>query len=103
MGRGGIVVILPVRSAFLSVCLLAATLSGCSRAEPTSRDFIVASEAPAKAEEAKSLEAAREACKAETQHNGIRSVAAVISRLRPGKVDQDYIACMKARGYEPAN
>jgi hypothetical protein len=83
-------------------CLLAATLSGCSRSEPTSRDFILVGQSPAKANGTEDgLEAAKEACNAETKQSGIRSMVAIVSRLRPGKVDEDYIACMKARGYEP--
>jgi hypothetical protein len=95
---------LPFKGASLSVCLLAALLSGCSRAEPTSRDFVLADQPPVKTEETgNTLEAAKKACKEETKRKGIMSVAAVVSRLRPGKLDDDYIACMKARGYEPGS
>ena len=95
---------LRLKRVVLVIFLLAATVSGCSRAEPTPRDFILMGQRPAKAEETgNTLKAARAACKAETESKGISNVAAVVSRLRPGKVDEDYIACMKARGYEPAS
>ena len=56
---------------------------------------------PAKAEEAgNTLEAAEPACKEETKQKGINSVVNIFSRLRKGSADEDYVACMKARGYE---
>jgi hypothetical protein len=68
----------------LAVFVLAAMLSGCSRSEPAPRDFILAGQPPAKAEEAgNGLEAATEACKAETKRSGIRNVAAIFSRSAP--------------------
>jgi hypothetical protein len=42
----------------------------------------------------------QQACKEETERKGIGSVLGIMSRLRKGSADEDYIACMKARGYE---
>jgi hypothetical protein len=36
----------------------------------------------------------------ETKRKGIASVIGIVSRLRKGDADEDYVACMKARGYE---
>jgi hypothetical protein len=56
---------------------------------------------PAKAEEAgNTLEAATRACTEETDKKGIKSITAIFSRLRPGQAEPDYIACMRACGYE---
>lgn len=49
---------------------------------------------------ANSLQAAELACKAETERKGIGSLVGIFSRLRKGSADEDYVACMKARGYE---
>jgi hypothetical protein len=46
------------------------------------------------------LEAAEKACKEETERKGIGSVIGIMSRLRRRSADEDYVACMKARGYE---
>lgn len=84
----------------LVVCLLGTLASACSHAEPTPKDFILV-QRPAKAEEAdNTLEKAELACKEETKRKGITSVVAIFSRFRKGSADEDYIACMKARGYE---
>jgi hypothetical protein len=40
------------------------------------------------------------ACKVETKRKGMASIVGIFSRLRPGSADADYLACMKARGYE---
>ena len=56
---------------------------------------------PVKAKESgNTLEAAETACKEETETKGIGSVVAILSRFRKGSADEDYLACMKARGYE---
>ena len=84
----------------LVACLLGTLASACSQAEPTPKDFTLI-QRPAKAEEAgNTLAAAELACKAETKKKGIGSVVAIFSRFRKGSADEDYIACMKARGYE---
>jgi hypothetical protein len=84
----------------LVACLLGTLASACSQAEPTPRDFTLV-QRPAKAAEAgNTLAAAQLACKEQTKKKGMASVVAIFSRLRKGSADEDYIACMKARGYE---
>jgi len=84
----------------LVVCLLGTLASACSHAEPTPKDFVLV-QRPAKAEEAgNTLEEAELACQAQTKKKGMASVVAIFSRFRKGSADEDYIACMKARGYE---
>jgi hypothetical protein len=73
----------------------------CSQLEPKPRNFTLSTQHPAKAEEeGNTLEAAELACKEETKRKGIASVLAILSRLRKGAADEDYVACMKRRGYE---
>ncbi len=87
-------------SAF-AICLTALPALGCSMMQPATRDFTQVNHREAKAEETgNSLEAAQTACKAETEKKGIGSLLGIMSRLRKGSADDDYIACMKARGYE---
>ena len=84
----------------LAACLLGAIASACSRTEPKPQDFTPTSERPAKAEETgNTLEAAEKACKEETKRRGIASLVGIVSRLRTGAADEDYIACMERRGY----
>lgn len=84
-----------------AACLIAMPASGCSLSDPAPRDFTLVDQRPAKTEEAgNSLKAAEEACKAQTKQKGIASVIGIVSRLRKGAADEDYVACMKARGYE---
>lgn len=81
-------------------CLLGTLASACSY-EPTPKNFTLVDQRPAKAEESgNTLEAAARSCKAETKRKGIISVVAIFSRFRKGSADEDYIACMKRRGYE---
>lgn len=85
----------------LAACLLAVLAPGCSQSQPSPKDFTLVSQSPAKAKEAKNtLEAAERACKSETTRKGMASIVGIFSRLRPGSVDEDYVACMKGRGYE---
>jgi hypothetical protein len=87
--------------ALLAACLLAAIASACSWVEPKPQDFTLAAQRQAKAEETgNTLEAAEDACKAETKRRGIASLVGIVSRLRTGAADEDYIACMQRRGYE---
>ena len=89
-----------VTSAALAACLLAA-FTGCSYTEPAPRDFTLVGQRPAKAQEAgNTLPAAEAACKQDTKTKGMANMLAIFSRFRPGSADKDYIACMKARGYE---
>jgi hypothetical protein len=48
------------------------------------------------------LAAAVSACKDATRDKGIKSITAIFSHLRPEAVDQDYIDCMKGKGYTVA-
>jgi hypothetical protein len=90
-----------VKLALLGLGLLGLTLTACSHAEPAPKDFTLVDERPAKAEEkGNTLEAAQFACKEETKRKGVASVLGIFSRLRQGSADDDYIACMKSRGYE---
>ena len=90
-----------VRPAVLVACLLGTLASACSQAEPTPKNFTLVDQRPAKAQETgNTLEAAEQACKEETRSKGIKSVIAIFSRLRKGSADEDYIACMKARGFD---
>jgi hypothetical protein len=80
---------------------MAMPVSGCSLSQPAPRDFTLVDQRSAKAEEAgNSLEEAEKACKEETERKGIGSVIGLMSRLRKGAADEDYVACMKGRGYE---
>ena len=87
----------------LAVCLLGASVSACSLSKPASKNFTLVDQRPAKAEEAgNTLQAAESACKTETRQKGIKSVVNIFSRFRKGSADEDYVACMKRRGYEVA-
>jgi hypothetical protein len=90
-----------VRPAVLAACLIGALASACSLVERKPKDFTLVDQRPAKAEEAgNTLQAAELACKEEIKKKGIASVVNIFSRLRKGSADEDYIACMKRRGYE---
>lgn len=85
----------------LAACLAALACSGCSLSETAPRDFTLVGQREGKATESgNSLAAAEIACKEQTKRKGIASVLGIVSRLRKGAADEDYIACMKARGYE---
>jgi hypothetical protein len=85
-------------SALGALLLLFGTLPGCSRTDPAPKDVTLATQRPDDA--ATKLEAARAACTEETKRKGIASVVGTLSRLRPGASNEDFVACMKARGYE---
>ena len=90
-----------VKLSAFAVCLIAIAASGCSLTQPSKRDFTLVNQREAKAEETgNTLEEAEKACKEETERKGIGSVLGIMSRLRRGSADDDYVACMKARGYE---
>jgi len=90
-----------VKTAVLASCLLAALLQGCSHTEPEPRDFTQFNQRPEKAAETgNTLAAAEAACKLETETKGIASITAIFSRFRKGSADEDYIDCMKRRGFE---
>ena len=98
--------VMAIRTAAASIvalCALGLALSACSLAGPAPRTFTPVESKPTKQEtEAAALEAASKSCKASTRDRGIKSVLAIVSRMRPGAVDEDYIACMKKKGYEAA-
>jgi hypothetical protein len=85
----------------LAACLAALACSGCSMSETAPRDFTLVGQREGKADETgNSLEAAEAACKEQTRKKGIASVVGIVSRLRKGSADEEYVACMKGRGYE---
>ncbi len=88
--------------AVLASCLLGACLlQACGHPDASVRDFTQVSQRPAKALElGNTLEAAKLACTEETKTKGIATITAIFSRLRKGSADEDFIACMKERGFE---
>ena len=90
-----------VRPAVLAAYLLGTLVSACSLVEPAPKDFTLVDQRPAKAEETgNTLQAAELACKEETKKKGIGSIVGIFARLRKGSADEDYVACMKRRGYD---
>lgn len=86
-----------------ALCTLGLALSACSLVGPAPRTFTAAESKSTKQDtDAAALEEASKSCKASTRDKGIKSVLAILSRLRPGAVDEDYVACMKAKGYAVA-
>ena len=103
-------------SAFGAVGALGLVLSACSLAGPSDRTFTAVDAKPAN-QDAKSasqnakhssqkdkneMEQVSKACKNQTREKGIRSLLAIVSSMRPGAIDEDYIACMKSKGYTVA-
>jgi hypothetical protein len=87
--------------AVLASCLLGALLQACSHTDPSVKDFAQVNQRQAKAvESGNTLELAEAACKVETKTKGIASITAIFSRFRKGSADEDYVACMKDRGFE---
>jgi hypothetical protein len=62
----------------------------------------VAQATPKSNDPAAVFDAASRDCKETTRDKGIKSVLAILSHMRPGAVDADYVACMKEKGYEVA-
>jgi hypothetical protein len=90
-----------LKPAVLAACLIGGLAAGCSIAEPAPKDFVLVDQRPAKAEETgNTLQTAEYLCKEQTKTKGMASVLGIFSRLRKGSADEDYIACMKGRGYE---
>jgi hypothetical protein len=88
-------------SALLVAVPLGTLVQACSLAEPRPKDFVLVSQTPAKAAETgNTLQAATKACQAETERKVLGSVVAIFSRLRKDSLKEDYVTCMKARGYE---
>lgn len=96
-----------MRGARLAVALLVA-LAGCTGSEVKPGEFTV-QPAPGKkskdgaAKASETLEAASVACKEQADKEGIKSLAAIFSRLRPGQAERAYAACMSERGFEVAD
>lgn len=89
------------RRAALAFGLLGTLLPGCSLTQPAQRDFTQVDQRPAKAQETgNTLAQAEAACKQQTETKGIASISAIFSRFRKGSADEDYVACMKDRGFE---
>ena len=85
----------------LAWCLLGPLLAACSQAEPAPKDFVLVDQRPGAAEESgNKLKTAEQDCQKETEKKSIGSVVAIFTHLRKGSADDDYVACMKARGYE---
>ena len=85
--------------AVVAVSVLGFMLSACSLAGPSPRTFTTpAEEKPAKPD-ATAIEQASQACKSELRQKGIKSVLAILSSMRPGAVDEDYVKCMRNKGY----
>ena len=90
-----------INPTILALCLSGPLLAACSLNEAAPKNFTLVSQGPAKAEEAgNTLKEAEKDCQKETTRKGIASVINILSRFRKGSADEDYIACMKARGYE---
>jgi hypothetical protein len=51
---------------------------------------------------ASALAAAERLCRDTARDKGIKSVLSILNHLRPGAYDQEYVACMKSKGYEVA-
>lgn len=92
--KDGALAVLPFM-VLLAVLLGAAPLIGCDRSTPP-EDFVLAEPRPPSDKPAETLEAATAFC----EKKGIKSMAAIFSRLRPGQADKDFAACMRERGYE---
>lgn len=101
------------------VGLLAGALFGCAGPQLRSHDFVLAHPAEAEAENAPvrkgkgkpianpkdpdPLGTAKKACEEDAQNKSIRSLAAIFSRLKTNTSEQDYINCMRDKGYEVKN
>jgi len=90
-----------VKRAVLASCLLGPLLAACSQAKPAPKDFVLVDQRPAKADESgNTLAKAEQLCTEEAKRKSIGSVVTIFTHLRKGSADDDYVACMKARGYE---
>ncbi|MCJ7599051.1 MAG: hypothetical protein MUO41_10605 [Methyloceanibacter sp.] len=86
------------------VALLAALmlLAGCSHPDlPPVASTPSATPASATGDKTDAkYEAARKACKEETEKKGFGSVLGIFSRLRRGSAEEQFATCMKKQGYE---
>jgi hypothetical protein len=85
--------------AVAAVGSLGLMLSACSLAGPSPRTFTTAAEQKPVKPDDQAFAQASLACKEQTRDKGIKSVLAIVSRMRPGAVDKDYVDCMRIRGY----
>jgi hypothetical protein len=51
---------------------------------------------------ASALAAAEKFCRDTARDKGIKSVLSILTHLRPGAYDEEYVACMKSKGYQVA-
>lgn len=86
-------------SALAAACALGLMLQGCSLAGPAPHTFTPAAEQKRAKPDSAAIEQASKLCKDQTRERGVKSVLAIVTRLRPGAVDEDYISCMKTKGY----
>ena len=49
---------------------------------------------------ASALAAAEKFCRDTARDKGIKSVLSILTHLRPGAYDEEYVACMKSKGYQ---
>ena len=79
-------------------------LAGCSHPNlpPTATATPIATPAVASGDkpDPKAYDAASKACKDETEKKGFSSIVGIFSRLRHGSTEEQFAACMKARGYQ---
>lgn len=90
-------------SALAAVCALGLVLTACSLAGPNPHTFTPEAESKRTKPDATAIEQASKICKDQTREKGIKSVLAIVTRMRPGAVDEDYIECMKQKGYTVEN
>jgi hypothetical protein len=85
--------------AVAAVSALGLVLSACSLAGPSPRTFTTATEEKTVKPNATAIEQASQACKSELRQKGTKSVLAILSSMRPGAVDENYVKCMRIKGY----
>jgi hypothetical protein len=85
--------------AVAAVSALGLLLSACSLAGPSQRTFTTAAEEKPAKPDATAIEQASQACKSDLRQKGTKSVLAILSSMRPGAVDENYVKCMKTKGY----
>jgi hypothetical protein len=90
-----------MRGAGPVVALLAAmVLAACTASEVKPNLTMSQENAPAgDSKTSLSREAAAQLCAEKTRNKGIKSVTAIFSRLRPGKADEEFAACMREQGF----
>jgi hypothetical protein len=92
--------VLPRVALLLALLLAAVSLGACDRGGPAPGDTVLAEPKPTPDKPAEPLATATAICQEQTRAKGIKSVAAIFSRLRPGQADKEFADCMRGRGYE---